>query len=53
MLDKVITDDGAVTWICRKCGTRIKPGQPHRAEKPTPHATLRALIVEEDLPHVD
>jgi hypothetical protein len=31
------------TWRCAVCGARVREGQPHRGEKPTPHSTLEAL----------
>jgi hypothetical protein len=37
------------TFMCDVCGTRIRPGQPHIATKPTLHETLEALTVEEYL----
>ena len=48
-LFKVTKDeDEAPVWVCMLCGTRVKRGQPHRAASPVPHASLTALIVEED-----
>jgi hypothetical protein len=39
--DREPLDDG---WTCKRCGTRVKPGQPHRAALPEPHVSLKALL---------
>jgi hypothetical protein len=41
-----------VTWKCKSCGTTVRTGQAHYGLKPTPHASLAALIVFEPLEHL-
>ncbi len=35
---------------CTVCGTRVRPGQPHRTDIYPAHMSMRAVIVHEHLP---
>ena len=36
-------------WKCKACGATVLVGEAHRADRPTPHASIRALVVYEPL----